>query len=139
MMQKTKLGVSVGLLGAALYFLGAISMLPAFLLVGYVLLFESNEWLKKTAVKMAVIVISFSLLFVAIDMIYDIFSFANAVLGLIRIPFTLGFPLGIDSMLKSALSFFESLLLLVMGISALSQGSVKVNFFDKIVDKNIQQ
>ena len=51
-MQKTKLGLTVGLVGAGLYFLGLFSFIPAFLLAAYVLLMEDNEWLKKTAVKM---------------------------------------------------------------------------------------
>lgn len=49
-MEKTKLGVSVGIFGAFLYvaalFGGYIAIT---LLAGYVLLMESNEWLKKTA------------------------------------------------------------------------------------------
>ena len=51
-MQKTKLGISVGLLGAAIYFTGLFSgYLVAVLLAGYVLMFEENEWLRKNAVK----------------------------------------------------------------------------------------
>ena len=48
-MEKTKLGVSVGIFGAFLYvaalFGGYIAIT---LLAGYVLLMESNEWLKTT-------------------------------------------------------------------------------------------
>ena len=51
-MQKTRLGISVGLLGAAIYFMGLFSgYLLAVLLAGYVLLFEENSWLRKNAVK----------------------------------------------------------------------------------------
>ncbi len=45
-MQKTKLGVSVALMGAALYFLGLFSGYVALIiLAGYVLLMEENVWL----------------------------------------------------------------------------------------------
>ena len=37
-MNKIKLGVSAGLTGAILYFLGAISIIPAVILAGYILL-----------------------------------------------------------------------------------------------------
>ena len=39
---KTKLGISLGLLGAALYFMGLMGITPLVLLAGYVLLFEEN-------------------------------------------------------------------------------------------------
>ena len=44
-MNKIKLGVSAGLAGAILYFLGAISIIPAVILAGYILLKEENDWL----------------------------------------------------------------------------------------------
>ena len=69
-MQKSNFGVSVGVVGAAMYLLSLFSgYLAALLLIGYVLLFESNTWLKRTAVKVAVITF--------------IFSVASALLGLL--------------------------------------------------------
>ena len=51
-MQKAKLGISVGLLGAAIYFTSLFSgYLVPVILTGYVLLFEENDWLRKNAVK----------------------------------------------------------------------------------------
>lgn len=47
-MKKTKLGISVGLLGAMLFFscyFGGYTI--AIIIAGYVLLFEENAWLKK--------------------------------------------------------------------------------------------
>ena len=60
-MQKTKLGISVGLLGAAIYFTSLFSgYLVPVILTGYVLLFEENDWLRKNAVKaVALSVVSF--------------------------------------------------------------------------------
>ena len=51
-MQKAKLGISVGLLGAAIY-LTALSgsLLGLLVLAGYVLLVEDNQWLRLSAVK----------------------------------------------------------------------------------------
>ncbi|MFR5908747.1 MAG: hypothetical protein ACLUFT_10550 [Gemmiger formicilis] len=49
-MQKAKLGISVGLLGAAIY-LTALSgsLLGLLVLAGYVLLVEDNQWLRLSA------------------------------------------------------------------------------------------
>ena len=50
-MQKTRLGISVGMLGAAIYLTGLFSgYVVAVLMAGYVLLFEENSWLRRSAV-----------------------------------------------------------------------------------------
>src|SRR5574344_1340231 len=49
-MEKTKLGIPVGLLGAAMLFACYFGgYLVSFVLAGYILLFEENAWLKRTA------------------------------------------------------------------------------------------
>lgn len=61
--MKTKLGISVGLLGTMVYFAALFGgYTPVILLAGYVLLFEENEWLKKAAIK-AVALFGFDCLF----------------------------------------------------------------------------
>ena len=51
-MEKTKLGISVGLFGAIIFAVALFGgYIPSILLVGYVLLMETNEWLRKSAVK----------------------------------------------------------------------------------------
>lgn len=137
-MQKSKLGVSVGLLGAALYFLGAISILPAFLLAGYVLIAEDNEWLKKAAVKMVIIVITFNVLIIAVGLFQNVFSSLNIVLGWFKfIHANITVPLNLDSLILIILSFMKNLLLVVMGLSALSMGTVKLKVFDNILNKHL--
>ena len=134
-MNKTKLGISVGLVGAALYFLGAISLIPAFLLAGYVLLFEENEWLKKTAVKMVVIIVCFSIASIGISMIQNVFSVINTMVRWVFSSASIYIPLNLDSLLRTILGFVENLILLILGFKALTVGSMKVGFIDKIVDK----
>lgn len=51
-MQKTKLGITVGALGAITFFAGFFGgYLAAIVLAGYALLFEENAWLKRSVVK----------------------------------------------------------------------------------------
>lgn len=73
-MPKTKLGISVALMGAGLYFLGVFSFIPAFLLAAYVLLCEENAWLKRNAVRMVIIVVGFYLLHIGVDMLQEIWG-----------------------------------------------------------------
>lgn len=134
-MQKSKLGISVGLLGAALYFIGAISMLPALLLAGYVLLIEENEWLRKVAVKMVAIVVVFGILSIAFGLLQDAFYVVNIIANWFT-PSVITMPLRLDSLLITALSVIENLLLVFMGFSALSMGTVKFKAVDDIINKH---
>lgn len=135
-MQKTKLGISVGLLGAAMYFVGTLSIIPAFLIAGYVLLMEDNEWLKKAAVRMAAIVISFGILSVGVGMIDNVVSVINLIVNWFgRVDIRI--PLNLVSIVRYVLNLLEDFLLIIMGISALTMGTVKTGFFDKIVNKHM--
>lgn len=136
MMQKTKLGISIGIVGAALYFLACINIIPAFLLAAYVLLNEENEWLKKTAIKMMIVTVSFSLLLVGVGLIQDIFGVLNSVINWVSISnFTV--PLNLDRILQYIISFIQDFVLIVMGFKALSMGTVKSAFVDKLIDKHM--
>ena len=137
-MQKTKLGLSVGLVGAAICFLGAYYFLGAVLLAGYVLLCESNEWLRKLAVKVVAIVVAFGLISVLIGALDDIFAIINVCIGWFGF-YSISFPLNLDSLLSHICSLVETVLLVLMGIRALTQGAVRVKFFDNLVQKHTEE
>lgn len=80
-MKKTKLGISVGLLGASIYFMSMISTLGLIIMAGYVLLFEENPWLKKSAVKAVFITVAFSLISVLISMGNNLFGILNTMIS----------------------------------------------------------
>ena len=137
-MPKTKLGISVALMGAGLYFLGVFSFIPAFLLAAYVLLCEENAWLKRNAVRMVIIVVGFYLLHIGVDMLQEIWGVVNGILG--WIPFLhlhFSFPLGLDSIADYIISFVQNLVLLMSGFKALSNDMIKVGFADKLLSKHL--
>lgn len=136
-MQKTKLGISIGLTGAAMYFLGAISIIPAFLLAAYVLLMEDNDWLKKSAVKMMAIVIVFGALSVGVDLVQDVFGVLRGIVGIFADYANVRVPLNLDTIAEYIIAFCKSLLLILMGFKALTMGTMKVGFLDKIISKHM--
>lgn len=136
-MEKTKLGVTVGLAGAGLYLMGLLNFIPAVIFAGYVLLFESNEWLKKTAVRMLTIVLLFGALGVCVDMIDHVFNVLNLMINWVSETIYISVPLSLTSLLNYALYLLKDILLLLMGIRALHMGHVKLDIVDKIVDKNM--
>lgn len=135
-MQKTKLGISVGLLGAAIYFLGLFSgYLAVVLLTGYVLLFEENGWLKKNAVKAVALLAFFSLLTVGLNLIPNIIGLIDDVANIFEASFGIIVVTRIITVFKSALNLFQTLLFLGLGFKALNQGTIAVPVVDNLIGK----
>jgi len=137
-MQKTKLGISVGLLGAAVYLSGMLSIVALVILAGYILLMEENEWLRKAAIKAVAIVLAFTVLNGCLGLINDVLGIINSIIGWFGSMFTLRIPLNIESIISYAFEFVETALLILLGISSLSQGSVKVDILDKLIAKHTE-
>lgn len=137
-MQKTKLGITVGLLGAAIYFTGLFGgFLVAIVLAGYSLMFEENEWLKKNAVKAIALMVFFAMLSAVVNLIPDTISFINYVAGIFGGYVNVGILSFIASVIESAVSIIEKILFIVLGIKALNQGTVAVPVVDKLIGKYI--
>ncbi|MCM1193786.1 MAG: hypothetical protein NC123_11570 [Butyrivibrio sp.] len=134
-MLKTKLGISIALVGAAMYFLGAVSFTPAVLLAGYVLIAEQNEWVKRQAAKMIGVVVLFSLLSIAVSWVDDIVAVLNIIVRWFNQEVYLSVPANLTSLLRYIISTAEEVLLLVLGFMALRMKNVKIVFIDKLLDK----
>lgn len=134
-MLKTKLGISIALVGAAMYFLGAISFIPAVLLAGYVLIAEQNEWVKRQAAKMIGIVVMFGLVNIAVGWIDDFVSVLNIIVRWFNQDVYLSVPANLTSLFRFIISVIEEVLLLIMGFKALGMKNVKIVLVDKLLDK----
>lgn len=136
--MKTKLGISVGLLGAATYFLGLFSgNLILALLVGYILLFEQNEWLRKSAVKALALSIFFSLVSTLVGFIPDIIGIINNVTMIFGKSVSITVVTRIVTLIQSVISFARTVIMLVLGFRALNQGTVKIGIVDKLINKHM--
>lgn len=137
-MQKTKLGITVGALGAITYFVGLFSgYLIAIILAGYVLLFEENAWLKRSVVKAIVLMIFFSVLIAVINLIPDVIGFVEDISSVFNGYFTLVKVNQIITVLVSGIHIVEKVLFLGLGMKALSQGTIVIPFIDTKVSKYI--
>ncbi|MCC2126151.1 hypothetical protein [Hominiventricola filiformis] len=136
-MNKIKLGVSAGLTGAILYFLGAISIIPAVILAGYILLKEENDWLKYQAVKMVMIVVIFGAINIGLNCIDDIFAIFNQVIGIFAKNVHIAVPLGLTGILSTVCSLLRNIVLIWSGINALNFKTVYVASIDELVSKNM--
>ena len=134
-MLKTKLGISIALVGAAMYFLGAISFVPAMLLAGYVLIVEQNEWLKRQAAKMIGVVVVFGLLSIAVGWIDDVVYMLGIIVRWFSKDTYLSVPANLTTLCQYIITLAKEVFLLMMGFMALGMKNVKLGIVDKQLDK----
>lgn len=135
-MQKTRIGITVGLLGAAVYFTGLFSgLLAVLVVVGYILLFEENEWLKKNAVKAVVLLILFQFLSTLVNLIPDVINFINYATTVFGGSVTANSLGQIINTIVAAIDIVKKIMFIILGIKALNQGTISVPVVDKIVNK----
>lgn len=135
-MQKTRLGVGVGLVAAAMYFIGLFGgYLAAIVLAGYVLLFEEDEWLKKTVVKVVALMVLFSILTGIINLIPDVMDcLSNFIKGFYGF-LVIGVLSRTTTLAVIILDVIRTLLFIVLGFKALRQKTITIPLVDKLVDK----
>lgn len=135
-MQKSKLGVSIGLLGAAAFLLAYFGgYTPLLLLTGYVLLREEDAWLKKTCVKAVIVDVFFAAISALINLIPNVLGWLYSLVNLFDGRFDYTIVSDICSLCTRALNIIELCLILVLGLKALKQSSVNVPFVDKLLEK----
>lgn len=134
-MQKTRLGVTVGLLGAAIYLVGLYGgVLATALLVGYVLVFEENEWLKKSAVKAFVLMMVFSAINSVIYLIPNAIEVISSIINILGIGFYPEIVYNLAGAISGVLNIVETLLFIGLALKSLNQGSIAVPVVDQLID-----
>ena len=135
-MQRTTFGVSVGMLGAALYFMGIFNgYLLVVLLAAYVLLYEENGWLKQSAVRAVAVLVVFSFGVTVIKLVPDVMYLIDGIAAIFGGQFQIAMISNIVNVLVSALNLIEKLLLLCLGVKALKQESIFVPVIDNLLNK----
>lgn len=133
--MKTKLGISVGLFGALLYLSGLFSgYIVLTLLAGYVLLFEQNEWLKRTAVKAYAVCLGFSILSALVGFIPNAVNLVDAIASVFNGTFYIEFISKLVNLVQLVLTIAEKVVLLLLAYKAMKQGTVKIKILDNLVD-----
>lgn len=135
---KTKLGITVGALGAITFFAGFFGgYLAAIVLAGYALLFEENAWLKRSVVKAVVLMVFFSVTVAIINVIPDLLEFVGNIASVFNGNFSIIKVNQVVNVVVSGLNLVEKVLFLGLGVKALSQGTIVIPFIDKKVSKYI--
>lgn len=136
--MKTRFGVSVNAMAALVCFMALFgSYIPVLLLVGYIMIAEDNEYLKRIAAKALAVMVCFSLLGVVIGYIPNVIELINRVCAIFNGSFYVGIISKLISLITYILGILESLILLVMGIEALSGKNFPVGMIDKFMAANV--
>lgn len=135
-MEKTKLGISVGLFGA-LVFASALfgGYMSSIIILGYVLLFEANEWLKKSAVKAVATLVAFSFVTAVIGLVPDAINWVANVINTFGGNVRFEFINDVFSDIKGVISILKDLVFLGLIYKALNQGTIKLPVVDDLINK----
>lgn len=135
-MEKAKIGVSIGLLGAAAYFLTYFSgYFVAVLFAGYVLLCEEDEWLKKTCVQAIVLALGFDVLVRVIGLLPDLLGWVDSVVNVFNRTFNYSIVTRIISVFTRAINLVEVCTFLILGCAAFKKPKIFIPGIDKMMDK----
>lgn len=123
------------LLGAALCFLALFGGYAALVIaVGYILLCEQDDWVRKTAVKVFAICLCFSVCFVFTDILSELVGFLEGALGLLLHASRLSVVHGLIGTLEAAIRVIRDVLLLMMGFLAFRHASISLPVVDRLAD-----
>ena len=136
-MEKTKLGISQGMLGAVVYFTAALlGYVSLFVVGGYILLIEKTEWLKKCVVKAVVLMLLYSLLSTVIGLIPQVFSYGSGDDALIGGYYLyLAGAYQVVAVVLVVLNFARIGLFIALGVKALNEKTITIPIVDKLIDR----
>ncbi len=135
-MNKTKLGISAGLMAAILWLLGLYGgYVIVGVAVGYILLAEDNSWLKKQALRTVGLMLLFSLLSTVLNLVPNILSLVYEVANLFNKYPNFSKVHQVFSVLSSVLSVVKTWLFVLLGVMILFGKNFKVPVLDSLIDK----
>ena len=132
-MSNSKLGVNVGLLGAAVCFAAFFGCTPLLLLAGYVLLAEDNAWLRHTTLKVLVLFFGLTILSNMIQLVPDCLGWISSLVAVFDGSFDYDKINAIIKVILKALDIIQTILLLGLGTKAVHQGTIAIPFVDKFL------
>ncbi len=136
--MKTKLGITAGLLGAGAYFMAMLGNYVALIvLVGYVLISETNEWLRSTVVKAAILAVTIDVLCALIGLLPGAINTIGGVMEIFGGSLYVPVINQICDALVRIVTYSGKILFLVLGFSSLKQGYIRIPVIDSILERHI--
>lgn len=134
-MEKSKLGISVGLLSALTFLTGYLGLTALVLVCGYILLREENATLKKNAVSTVVLYLAFAALSLCVGLLSNFFSLVNFGNWMYDFGFY-SVTSNFISTLNTLISIAEKVVFGLLALFALSGKEVKIPIVSKFIEKH---
>ena len=135
-MEKTKLNLSVAMAAAAAWLLGLYGgyvILGIF--VGYVLLKEDSQCLKKACLRVLILMLTFSVANTAINLIPNLLELLYSFLRIFNVSIYLDFVHKIFNLLSNILSLVRTVVFIAMAILAALNKNFKLPVVDSFIEK----
>lgn len=135
-MKKSTLGIPYGVLAAVLYISCLYSgALAVFLVAGYILLKEKEEWIRTQAVKVILLMLVFGVFTIVLGLIPDTIALLSSFVSIFGGSISIPFVSNIISFLTTAIIYIKNIVFLVLAYKSLSEKTVKIPFVDSIISK----
>lgn len=135
-MGKTRIGLSVGVVSAACYLLFQFGgYTPGLLLVGYVLLCESDAVLKRNALTAVILTLGFAVVNYVLYLLPNSVSLIQSMLNIFGEYVELYIIDRIFNFFGSVLGFVKGLLMVFLAGVCLLNRSVKLPFLNKLISE----
>lgn len=136
-MEKTKLGISVCLMGMLVFLAGYLGITALILVAGYIFIREENETLRKYAVYAIALFVTFLVADVCVNVLHilfiDLINFRSWMYGSTYY----GVMNGILSTITYILNLAEKVVFGLFAVGALAGKAIKIGFLDKFAEKHI--
>ena len=134
-MEKSKLGIPVKLFAAVAALIGLYGgYVASIVLVGYVLLAEENEWLKKFCLKVLALMLVFSAASTVIYLIPNLLDLLYSFLRIFRVYPDLSIIDNIFNLFGSILSLLKTVAFLALAVLGFLNKNLPVPGLDKLLD-----
>ncbi len=135
--MKSKLGISVGLFGAGIYLGNLVGgILVSILLLGYVLLFEENEWLKVSVIKATVLSMFFTFITMVVELVPRTSGTIDNLMRIFDGDFTMQFLSRLTLFLNYGIGLLEMVVFLLLAVKALNQRTMNIPVVDGMIKKH---
>jgi hypothetical protein len=136
--MKTKIGISAGAYAAMMFLLALYGGYTALLIgAGFVLIFESNDWLKATVIKAFVLALIFSIINTLLNLVPDLLGIINNWARVFNGNIDFNKLNQIIDAIWSIISFCKTILFLILALMALKMKTIGIGFVDKFVEKHL--
>ena len=134
-MEKTKLGLPVTLttaIAVLLMMFGGYT--TAVLVVGYVLIFESNASLKRVVATTLVVMLACSILSFFFGLIPSLVGLVQSLLGIFKVYFSMEFFYNVEAFFSNIVSLAKSVVLALLAVTAFIGKPVELPIVKKYID-----